>query len=153
MKLYLLRHANADWPDWTKADSQRPLTAKGRKQARAVGGFLADRKIAPAVILSSPLPRARQTADRVARKLQQKVALAPALAPGFSARQLRTLLKPHPERDVMLVGHEPDFSHLIRALTGARVKFAKAGVACIELRAGATTGILRWLLTPKLCRS
>ncbi len=153
MKLYLLRHANADWPDWTHADAKRPLTAKGRKQARRASRFLAERKVVPAVILSSPLPRARQTAELVAKKLKQRVALAPTLAPGFGDRQLRALLKPHRERDVMLVGHEPDFSRLIRLLTGAKVKLPKAGLACIELRAGSATGTLRWLITPKLCRS
>lgn len=153
MKLFLLRHANADWPDWSHPDAQRPLTAKGRKQARRVGIFLADRGANSPVILSSPLPRARTTADIVAKKLQRKITLAPTLAPGFSDRQLRALLKPHRNRDVMLVGHEPDFSRLIRSLTGAKVKLTKAGLACIELRAGASTGLLRWLLTPKLCRS
>jgi len=151
--LYLLRHANADWPDWTKPDAQRPLTDKGRKQARRVGKFLASRGIAPAVILSSPLPRARQTAELVAKKLKMKVEISSKLAPGFSERPLRVLLQPHRNRDVMLVGHEPDFSHVIRALSGGKVNLAKAGLACIEIRQGSTKGTLRWLLTPKLCRS
>ncbi len=153
VKLYILRHANADWPDWKRPDAERPLTAKGRKQARRVGKFLADRKIVPAVILSSPLPRARQTAEGVAKKLKKSVALAPALAPGFHDRQLQPLLKAHRRRDVMLVGHEPDLSRIVRSLTGARVELSKAGLACIDLPAGANAGTLCWLLTPKICRS
>ena len=80
-----------------------------------------------------------------------KVVAVSALAPGFSARKLRVLLKNYPGRDLMLVGHEPDFSLTLCALTGGTVKMAKGGVACVSASSGTLRGELLWLLTPKLC--
>ena len=61
MKLYLLRHGKADWPNWDKPDDDRPLTKEGKKEVAVVGKFLRRFEIDP-VILTSPLPRASQTA-------------------------------------------------------------------------------------------
>ena len=63
MHLYFLRHGAADWPDWNKPDDERPLTKAGEKEMHKVGEFLAALKVRPDVILTSPLPRAEQTAD------------------------------------------------------------------------------------------
>ena len=60
--------------------------------------------------------------------------------------------KKHPGKDLMLVGHEDDFSLTIGALTGGRVKVAKAGVALVELNAP-DRGRLRWLFPPKVARA
>ncbi len=58
MKLYFMRHANADWPGWSGADDERPLTKKGRKETREMAKLLCRLRVDPALILSSPLPRA-----------------------------------------------------------------------------------------------
>jgi phosphohistidine phosphatase SixA len=116
-----------------------------------VAAFLADAGVEPALILSSPLPRALQTAEIAARELGVKVVKESALAPGFGVRQLEALLRGHPDRDVMLVGHEPSFSQTIRSLTGGAVKMAKGGVACVNVVTGMTGGELLWLIAPKLC--
>ena len=65
MKLCFLRHGEADWPDWNKPDDERPLTERGRKEMKRVARFLERLKLVPDAILTSPLPRASQTAEIV----------------------------------------------------------------------------------------
>lgn len=117
MKIYFLRHGQADWPDWNKPDDERPLTKKGRKEMEKVGKFLRalDPKIS--LVLSSPLPRALQTAEIAAQSLRLPLKKEPALAKGFTPAKLRTLLPREKKSNLMLVGHEPDFSKVIRELT------------------------------------
>lgn len=141
MRLYFLRHGAADWPDWKKPDDKRPLTEAGREELHQVGKFFARIKAKPDLILTSPLPRASQTAEIAAKHLQVRVQEEKALAPGFGAKQLQRLFRKYPQQVLMLVGHEPDFSLTIASLTGGNVKLAKAGVALGELDSG--KGILR----------
>ena len=63
--------------------------------------------------------------------------------------ELRRLREKYPEQDLMLVGHEPDLSGTIGALTGGRVKMSKAAVALVELESGVSGGRLRWLFPPQ----
>ena len=70
MKLYFLRHGIADWPEWNRPDDERPLTAKGKKEMRQMAKFMRELKVRPARILSSPLPRAWQTAEIAAERLE-----------------------------------------------------------------------------------
>ncbi len=148
--LYLLRHADATWPDWNRPDDERPLTKKGKKQMRRVAQALAKRGVRPAILFSSPLPRAHETAVIASGELGLDVNVEPTLAPGFDAEALRRLLETHAGQDLMLVGHEPDFSNLIEALTGGVVVMPKAGIACIDLTGTSPpAGELRWLVSPK----
>ncbi|HEY2568989.1 MAG TPA: phosphoglycerate mutase family protein, partial [Candidatus Udaeobacter sp.] len=62
MKLYFLRHGQADWPNWKKPDDERPLTKRGKREMRDVAKFLDRLKVRPDLIVTSPLPRAAQTA-------------------------------------------------------------------------------------------
>jgi phosphohistidine phosphatase len=149
MKLYLLRHGKADWPDWTGADNERPLTGEGIEDMKLVAAGLKRLKIEPAVILTSPLPRAAQTAEIAAKALDAPLKQSADLAPGFEGRKLTPLLAANGNGDVMLVGHEPDFSRLIRSLTGGRVKLSKATIACIEIGDDLTASRLLWLLPSK----
>jgi len=73
MQLYFLRHGEADWPDWKKSDDERPLTDFGKKEMRDVGKFLARLKVRPDLIVTSPLPRASQTAEIAAEYLEVKL--------------------------------------------------------------------------------
>ncbi len=136
MRIYFLRHGAADWPDWPGADDDRPLNAEGARQTRLVADGLRRIRVIPDLILTSPLLRAFQTAGIVADELAVHRTTDPDLAPGFTPKKLAHLLERHPGKTVMLVGHEPDFSHLIESLTGARVKLAKAGVALVDLESG-----------------
>src|SRR6202030_4649732 len=72
MDLYFLRHGEADWPDWEKSDDERPLTKRGKKEMHEVAAFLKRLKVCPDVIVTSPLPRASQTAGIVAEHLKLK---------------------------------------------------------------------------------
>ena len=148
MKLFLLRHGKADWPNWDKPDDERPLTPEGKDEVAAVAKLLARLEIAPAIV-TSPLPRASQTADIAGKYLNQKVRVDPLLRPGFDTGKLKKLLKDFSGDSLMVVGHEPDFTQTIFQLTGGRTKLSKAGVALIELDAASMKGELRWLVPPK----
>src|ERR671924_54260 len=152
MELYFLRHGEADWPDWTKPDDERPLTDFGKKEMRQVAKFLNRLKIRPDLIVTSPLPRASQTAKIAAEQLKTKVREDDALEPGFGMSELRTVLKRHSSKTLMLVGHEPDFTSVISALTGASLKLSKAGVALVDIAPELEEGKLLWLFPPKFAR-
>ncbi len=151
MKLYFLRHGQADWPNWTESDDARPLTKKGKKEMRRVAKFLAELKVNPEVILSSPLPRAIQTAEIVADELELDVTREPVLGPGFDPDNLPELIERFKGKDLMLVGHEPGMSEAIEKLTGANAKMAKAGLARVDVEDDTELrGQLVWLIPPKI---
>ncbi len=153
MKLYLLRHGKADWPDWNRPDDERPLDKEGRREMERIARFLAGLKLKPTFLLTSPLPRALQTAEIAGEALDLEVREERGLAPGFSVTKLRALLKRIGDRDVMIVGHEPDFTKVIGALTGADAKLGKGGIARVDLEdAHATAGQLIWLIPPRILR-
>lgn len=153
MKLYFLRHGQANWEQWDRPDDERPLTKKGRKEVEAVGSALKELKVRPAEIITSPLPRAFETAQIVADKLDTELVTSSLLAPGFGLHSLRQLIADHPDRDLMLVGHEPDFSFAIAQLVGGTVKMAKAGLARVDLdNADELRGELVWLVPPKVLK-
>ena len=152
MQLYFLRHGEADWPGWTKPDDERPLTDFGKKEVRQVASFLARLKVKPDLIVTSPLPRALQTAEIAAEQLKTKLRQDEALEPGFGISEVSTVLKRHRSKVLMLVGHEPDFSSVISALTGGFVKMSKAGVALIDIDPETEKGRLLWLFPPRFAR-
>jgi phosphohistidine phosphatase len=152
MQLYFLRHGEADWPDWSKPDDERPLTDYGKKEVRQLAKFLDRLKVRPDLIVTSPLPRALQTAEVAAEQLKAKVRQDETLEPGFGISGLRTVLKRHRSKVLMLVGHEPDFSSVISALTGAFLKLSKAGVALVDIDLETEKGRLLWLFPPKFAR-
>ena len=160
MKLYLLRHGLAAerGPQGIENDARRPLTPKGRRQLCKIAAALGILKLRFDMILSSPLVRARQTAEIVAArmKLKKSLLVAEALSPGGSAKNLVAnilALKPLP-KTLLIVGHEPDMGKLISLLvtdkTSAGFSLKKAGLAKLEvnsLRAG-QCATLAWLMTP-----
>jgi phosphohistidine phosphatase len=151
MRLYFLRHGAADWPDWKQPDDERPLTKAGRKEVHEVGKFLAALKVQPDLILTSQLPRAAQTADIAGEHLKTRSREEKLLAPGFRIEDLTRLLRKYPEQVLMMVGHEPDFTLVIAALTGGSVKLSKAGVALVDLNL--QKGKLLWLFPPKIAKA
>ena len=153
MKLCFLRHGEADWPDWDKPDDERPLTERGRKEMKRVVKFLQRLKFSADAILTSPLPRASQTAEIVAERLGIELKTETALAHGFSVERLRRLLAKAGADCIMVVGHEPEFSEVIKELTGGEVKLSKAGVALLEVNRGCTSGKLLWLFPPKFSKA
>ena len=127
MLLILVRHAEAE-PG--KPDELRPLTASGREAARLLGELLAERQ--PDAVVSSPLLRARLTAEAIAAAAGTEATVDEGLAPGATLASLRAALAARGER-VVAVGHQPDFSEIFLELTGEERSFPTAGFAEIEL--------------------
>jgi phosphohistidine phosphatase len=157
LTLHLLRHADAGDPaTWSGPDSARPLTGKGRKQAARLGEFLARHGHRPDAILSSPKIRARETAEILADHLDLEVMIDERLAGDLDLGTVEIIAAEAGARSPMLVGHDPDFTELVRELVGAdRIELKKAALATIEvpLPLEAGEGTLRWLIPPKLLES
>ncbi len=150
LDLIFFRHGLADWPNWPKPDDERPLTRKGRDKTHEVAKYLATLGVKPRKIFTSPLPRASQTAEIAAEHLHSPVEVTRKLGKRFTLGKLEELLAGETET-VMLVGHEPNFSHVIKALTGGEIKLRKSGVARLTIDPAKMQGRLDWLLTPKNC--
>lgn len=154
VRLHLLRHAHAgDAFEWIGDDELRPLTRKGRQQAQRLGAFLEANGVRPDVIVTSPLVRARQTAEIVAEALGMTIKTDRRLGAGFGKRELWAVLDESGGREVMLVGHDPDLSTLLTYLLDAAAMHMRKGtLATVDLqtRLGDGEGELRWLLPPDL---
>ena len=152
MKLYFLRHASAS--DIAPSDAERKLTKEGEQEARVAGAALAILGASPAVILTSPLLRARQTAEIAARELKRTddIKVLDELTNDTPTAALLKALKPYGDlNEVLLVGHMPSLSEHIAACIGVKsaeaVPLGKAGMACIELeQLHAGAGALCWLM-------
>jgi phosphohistidine phosphatase len=150
-ELYLLRHADAGDPQaWKGDDAKRPLSGKGRKQARRTGHWLAELGRKLDVIVTSPKARALETATIVAASLGVKPDVDERLGGPLDDEVLRDLLGDLGDngRRVMLVGHDPDFSSMASSLCGGPVALRKGALARIDLTDGIGTGAgtLRWLV-------
>jgi len=108
--------------------------------------------VRPDLVVTSPLPRASQTAKIAAEHLKAKRRTDELISPGFGMDELRTVLKRHRAKTLMLVGHEPDFIEIISKLTGASLKLSKGGVALVDVDLKSESGKLLWLFPPKFAR-
>ena len=161
--LYLVRHAIAEEHAASGRDEDRRLTPEGAGKMRRAALGLQGLGVAPGAIWSSPLVRARQTAEILSAVLGGggKVTLRDVLAPGHpSAAVLEAVRALRGVRSVMLVGHEPDLGRLgSYLLTGspsrAQLPFKKGATAAFELGADAAgaPAELRWFLTPRQLRA
>ena len=148
-QLWLLRHADAE-PHGSREDAKRRLTERGEQQARAAGAALARLDVDFAVVLYSPKVRARQTAELAAEAwdggLQAPLEEHAPLEGGFDARQALDAIAGM-DGPVLLVGHEPDLSTVVAALTGARIDLKKGGLAVVRLEGAG--GELAVLMRPR----
>lgn len=160
MKVVLIRHAAAV-PRGTPGvlDDERPLTSSGKVKFRAAARGLARIMPRPDVLLTSPLPRAQETAEIAARAFKRiEPGIAPALA-DQSVDGIVEALKTHPDgATVALVGHEPMLGALLAHMLGAgqaeRLAFKKGGAALVDLPDGPSTpGRLIWFLDPRVLRT
>lgn len=128
--MFLVRHAEAEPGD---PDELRRLTSHGRKQARELGGRMARDGIRADVVLSSPLLRARETAEAIAKAVGAEAEPDDRLAPGCTVEVLRDVV--HGRGDtVVTVGHQPDCGLIAAALTGGPAPpFPAAGVCEVEV--------------------
>jgi phosphohistidine phosphatase len=134
--IWLLRHGDAERGS---PDAERPLTDKGRRQARAAGAALRELGVEIDACLTSPKKRAAETAVLACEPLGVEPQDEPKLAGGrFDPVELAA----GNGDEVLLVGHEPDFSNAVRDLTGADVDLKKGGLAAVD------GGELRVLVRP-----
>jgi phosphohistidine phosphatase len=169
--LYLIRHAEAEviGLGGVTRDFDRPLTTKGRAQARTLAQAFARLRMPVDVLATSPLVRAYQTA------VEFLSILAPTLRPVTCDQLAIEKLKTHPlseflahlpvqsdrlpardEKAVAAVGHMPDLGHYLEWLIGAAsgtIPFSKAGAACVRFKdvPAKAAGELLWLVTPEWC--
>ena len=130
MQLYLVRHADAMPGD---PDELRPLSDEGREQVQELGERLRDDGVAPDIVLTSPLLRARQTGEALAHATGSTSESDERLAPGATAEGVREAVAGRGE-SVVVVGHQPDCGRIAAALGGGEEpRFPPAGMAVFEL--------------------
>lgn len=127
MRLFLVRHAEAASGE---PDDLRPLTPAGRTVARTLGERLASEH--PTAVVSSPLLRARETAEQIARAAGLSPEADERLAPGATAADLQAAIADRGDT-VVAVGHQPDCSAIYLVLSGDEVDFAPGAVREVQL--------------------
>ena len=158
MELLIVRHASAV-PHGTPGipDDERPLTPRGEERFREAAVGLAGLLRCPDAILTSPLPRARRTAEIAAEAWQAPAVEAlSALASGRFEDLAKALSRFSGDALVALFGHEPHVSSLLGRLIGSRgesLPFKKGAAALVELPGPLTEGgTLIWFLPPRVLR-
>lgn len=164
MKIYLVRHGIAGDHIFgaPNADAQRRLTAEGKSETKDVAFGLKRIGINPKLIITSPLVRAKETAEIFHKVLgvKEELIITEALAPGSTAnavyKMLKQILKVHFVDEIMLAGHEPDMGYLAGNLLSQGsemdIPFKKSAVCRIDVSDVPPTqpGTLKWFVTPKI---
>ncbi len=155
MKLYIMRHGPAEDQTATSRDSDRALTREGAARVRSVAISLAERGEAPREILSSPVVRARETAEIVAARVFSEPSEHPITFRselGLTSARLRALvgeLLQQGKRRIMLVGHEPSLSDFVEMQLGVRLPLGMQKAMVVSARVNAIEGSEAWEVTPR----
>lgn len=159
MDLYIIRHAEAQplGENGNKNDEDRPLTPAGHAQCRPLAAALQRQRVKLDRIVTSPLLRARQTAEDLLQELavpKPEMHICDHLAPGGKRRKLTRFLCGLDASSVAIVGHMPDLALYTGWLIGSRkaqIDLAKAGVACVQFddEPDKAAGVLMWMVTPQ----
>jgi len=131
MLVFLVRHAHSEPGD---PDELRPLSPRGREEARALAERLSVHPLPPQLVLSSPLLRARQTAEAIAHATSAVLRVDERLGPGATTEGLREAVR-EITGPVAAVCHQPDCSEIALDLTGDDPGFPPGGVAEITVDA------------------
>lgn len=151
-----MRHGKAGSHSMAADDDERTLTAAGAEELRVAAPIWGRINLRPDTVISSPLPRALQTAQLLAAGLglPDPPVVDDRLRPGAEWPDFAQAMAAGPDaRRIMFVGHEPDLSSAVCLLTGARaVRMRKGAIACIEFPGVPEpgSGELAWLLDPDL---
>ena len=155
MHLYAIRHADAVplGEQGIQHDEQRPLTPKGEAQAEALARAFDRLGVRLDTLLTSPLVRARQTAEHLATD-SVGAKECPSLAPGRKKRQVLERIRETKGEAVGIVGHNPDLSELVGWFVGDKnvgIELDKSGVACVAFdgKASKGGGVLVWMVSPE----
>ena len=124
--MYLVRHAEAESGT---PDELRRLTQHGVKQAEDLGRKFASRGIRPDAIVSSPLVRARQTAEAIAAAVGGATETDERLAPGARVDELRAVVEGRGDT-VVVIGHQPDCGQIAASVSGGTARIAIGCSAC-----------------------
>ncbi len=163
MRLYIVRHAIAV-PHGTPGfeEDDRPLTEEGIEKMKRAARGLRVLEVFPDLLLSSPLPRARHTAEIVLAESGRKATLklTEALAPGGNRRELYSELQArHDLESIMLVGHQPLLGEVAGEIAWGSpenyLELKKGGACCLEILTlrPKPRGPLLWVVTPSILRS
>jgi len=158
MKIYILRHGNAEEGHAGMKDADRTLTGDGAKKLQSVLRCARAAEVEPSVIVTSPYRRARETAQIAAAALKVGGSLveSQALTPGCSPEGVWDEIRLHKRiEEIMIVGHEPLLSAVYSYLLGAPsvqidVKKGSLGRIDVDRLSAQPRGVLRWLIYPKL---
>ena len=156
--LLLLRHAKSDWGDSSLRDFDRPLAARGERDAPRIGKALRKRGVTPDFIVSSPAARARATVEAVKQtaEIAREINFDESIY-GATSAELLKLIRHLPDESAcaLMVGHNPGFEDLVGRLTGSHERMPTAALACVEFELDEWAGVedgkgrLVWLLTPR----
>ncbi len=155
MILYFLRHGRAEEARGGD-DGGRRLTHEGATALRHAGPLWRRLNLRPAVVISSPLPRALETAQLLCEAvgIRRPPVVDDRLLPGASWPDFAQAMAAHPDaRRVLFVGHQPDLGSAVELLTGATsVRLRPGSLACIEFPGvpDPASGEIAWLLDPDL---
>lgn len=157
MQLLLLRHGKAEDRSSKGTDFSRELLEKGHEQARHAARVLNATDMLPDLVLTSPVLRAKQTADTFTQTAGMPGPVIQAwLSCGLSPHTALSELTAFPDFErIMIVGHEPDFSQIIEhclGTTAVSIEVRKGSLTCIELNPPRPRAILRFLLPHKLAK-
>ncbi len=162
MMLYIMRHGVAEARSAQVEDSKRKLTVRSREKVRDAAGGMRALKLGLDRIITSPLPRAAETAEIVAAEFSGNPAPEPlpALGAGAAAAEIASALRGIlADSNALVVGHEPSLSRLASLLlTGSgesmRIRLKQGGCIALEFAQGFGRGgaELRWMLTQRQLR-
>lgn len=161
-RLYLIRHAKSDWDAPAGGDHERPLAGRGVKAAKLMGRFLAATGQVPDAVVTSSALRARTTVELMAEAggWRCPVRVTRSFYDGGPEGVLAEVRKqPDDVGSLLVAGHEPTWSTLVRVLCGGRVKMVTAAAARLDfaverwadVEPGA--GLLVWMVPPKLVQA
>jgi len=160
MNIYFLRHASAGSHKANlAADERRPLDPDGIQQCTVIGSTLAALEVKLDLVISSPLKRASQTAELVAREIgcEDRIEFSDALRPEADYRGFQQLLQASAKKDeIMMVGHNPSLSEFLSLLISGgashtAVDLKKGAVAKVPMDGNSSP--LQWCFTPKAARA
>jgi len=156
MKIYIVRHAEAEPRGPGVLEGARKLTPDGKRELRAVLRLVSEAGVEPEVILASPWTRAVETALAAsdafgAQQVIETKSLLPDVSPAQVWGEIRSL---RPLKELMVVGHEPHLSRLAAFLLEAplAIDMKKSAIVRIDVQdgEGPPRGMLKWMVTPKL---
>lgn len=125
-RIYLLRHAKAEWNDETPSDYARPLSREGRKEALLMGEYMRKALMIPDAVLCSPARRTRETLEIIGENLVMPVPVFEPIIYESGCMDILCSLKDANDEasSVLLIGHNPTISVLFNFLVKKEQKTA-----------------------------